>query len=128
MVSFASLTASTFCAVWLASENGSIREHGGNLARNGFYLMAAFVYGTVIMGVYTIQQGDAASHHIWMIRLAGSMWGAFWLFRVMLLVSGPLLRNYKAASFVFSTWGSAPLGIIIMEVYRRHSIRLDKRL
>jgi hypothetical protein len=127
-VSFASLTAGTFCAVWLASEHGSISEYGGNLARNGFYSMSAFVYGTAIMGVYTIRQGDAASHQIWMIRLAGSMWGAFWLFRVMLLVTGPLLRNYEAASFVISTWGSAPLGILIAEVYRRRSIRLDKRL
>lgn len=122
-ISFLSLTLGTICAVWLASQHGSVGEYGGNLAEFGFYSMSAFVYGTAILGVTAIRRGDAATHRKWMIRFAGSMWGAFWLFRVMLVVTGPLLRNYETASLLISIWFSAPLGIAIAEFYRRRSIR-----
>ena len=71
------------------------------------------------MGVVTARRGDLASHRTWMIRFAGSMWGAFWLFRVMLVVTGPLLRNHESASILISIWFSAPLGIAIAEAFRR---------
>jgi hypothetical protein len=35
------------------------------------------------MGVLAIRKGDRVARRVWMIRFAGSMWGAFWLFRVM---------------------------------------------
>ena len=89
----------------------------------GFWSMSAFVYGTAIMGVATIRRGDHAAHRIWMIRFAGSMWGAFWLFRVMLVITGPLLRGYESASILISIWFSAPLGILIAEAFRRRSVR-----
>ena len=60
-----------------------------------------------------------------MIRFAGSMWGASWLFRVMLFVLGPLLRDYEAANILVCIWLSAPLGILIAELVRRKL--LDKR-
>jgi hypothetical protein len=58
-----------------------------------------------------------------MFRYAGSMWGAFWLFRVMLFVLGPLLRNYNTASLLICIWFSAPLGILIAEYIRRRIAR-----
>ena len=58
-----------------------------------------------------------------MLRYAGSMWGAFWLFRVMEFVLGPLLRNYDTASILICIWFSAPLGILIAEVIRRREKR-----
>ncbi len=55
-----------------------------------------------------------------MIRHIGSMWGAFWLFRVMLVVTGPLLRNHETASLLISIWLSAPLGVVLAEfLFRR---------
>ena len=124
-VSFACLTVGTVCALWLAGSHGSVGEYGGNLSMYGFWSMSLFVYGCAVMGVLAIRRGDRVAHRIWMIRFAGSMWGAFWLFRVMLFVLGPLLRDYQAANILVCIWLSAPLGIIIAEVVRIKL--LDKR-
>jgi hypothetical protein len=51
------------------------------------------------------------------------MWGAFWLFRVMEFVLGPLLRNFDTASILICIWFSAPLGILIAEFIRRRAAR-----
>lgn len=123
-VSFGFLTAGSVAAVWLASEHGDVSEYGGRLAELGFYSMTVFVYGTAIVGVVKARQGDVASHRTWMLRHVGSMWGAFWLFRLLLVVTGPLLRTVESASLLISIWFSAPLGIVIAEVARR---RLTKQ-
>ncbi len=124
-ISFAILTVGTISAVWLASEHGPVGEYGGDLSAYGFYSMSFCVYGCAVMGVLAIRRGDAALHRIWMIRFAGAMWGAFWLFRVMLFVQGPLLRDWEAANLLVCIWFSAPLGILIAEVVRRRI--LDRR-
>ncbi len=123
-VSFALLTVATICAIWLAAEHGPVGEYGGNLSMFGFWFMSLCVYGCAVMGVTAIHKGDADAHRIWMIRFVGSMWGAFWLFRIMLFVLGPLLRNWEAAALLICIWFSAPLGILIAEVCRR---RLDRQ-
>lgn len=124
-VSFGLLTLGTICALWLAGSHGSVGEYGGNLSMYGFWFMSMCVYGCAVMGVSAIRKGDRVAHRIWMIRFAGSMWGAFWLFRVMLFVLGPLLRDYQAANLLTCIWLSAPLGILIAEVVRIKL--LDKR-
>lgn len=118
-VSFLCLTVATICAVWLASEHDSVTQYGGALSKYGFWFMSACVYSCAVIGVLAIRAGNPASHRIWMIRFAGSMWGAFWVFRIMLLVTGPLLRNYESASLLISIWLSAPIGIVLAEVLRR---------
>jgi hypothetical protein len=122
-LTFGSLTLGTIGAVWLSTEHGSVTEYGGNWAMVGFWSMSAFVYGTAIMGVRTARAGDVAAHRMWMIRSLGSMWGSFWLFRVMLVVTGPLLRNWESLSILLSVWLSAPLGIVIAEVVRKRPLR-----
>ena len=122
-VSFAFLTIGTICAIWLAAEHGPVGEYGGSLSMYGFWFMSLCVYGCAVMGVAAIRKGDAATHRVWMIRFVGSMWGAFWLFRVMLFVLGPLLRNWEAAALLICIWFSAPLGILIAELCRK---RLDR--
>ena len=122
-ISFAFLTIGTVCAIWLAAEHGPVGEYGGSLSMYGFWFMSLCVYGCAVMGVAEIRKGDTKAHRIWMIRFVGSMWGAFWLFRVMLFVLGPLLRNWEAAALLICIWFSAPLGIVIAEVCRR---RLDR--
>lgn len=123
-ITFASLTLSVICATWLASQHGPVTEYGGPLAEYGFYSMAAFVYACAIMGIVKARAGDHEGHRVWMFRFMGSMWGSFWLFRVMLFVIDPLLRNYEAAAILTCIWFSAPLGILIGELIRR---RLDRR-
>lgn len=124
-VSFLCLTLGTASAVWLAGSHGSVSEYGGSLSMYGFWFMSLCVYGCAVMGVLAVRRGDRVAHRIWMIRFAGSMWGAFWLFRVMLFIMGPLLRDFEAANLLLCIWLSAPLGILIAEVVRRSL--LDKR-
>jgi Predicted membrane protein (DUF2306) len=126
-VSFVFLTLSVICAVWLASEHGAVPQYGGRLAEYGFYSMAVFVYGTALMGVFAIRSGDRAGHRVWMWRFVGTMWGSFWLFRVMLFVLDPLLRNHEAAALLICIWFSAPLGMLIAEVIR-HRIDAKEKL
>jgi hypothetical protein len=54
-----------------------------------------------------------------MIRFVGAMYGAFWLFRVLLMVTGPLLREWETASLLISIWASAPLGLLMADGLRR---------
>lgn len=122
-ITFGMLTLGTIAALWLASEHGDVEEYGGILSTLGFISMSAFVYGTAVMGIVTARRGNLLAHRVWMIRCVGSMWGAFWLFRIMLLVTGPLMRNWESASLLTSIWLSAPLGILIAEWYRRRSLR-----
>ena len=117
---FACLTAGTVCAVWLASELDPVGSYGGPWSKYGFWFMSVCVYGCAVLGVMAVRAGDAARHRVWMIRFAGSMWGAFWLFRLMLIVTGPLLRQWETASLLISIWVSAPLGIALAEGVRRH--------
>ncbi len=118
-ITFVLLTLGTVSAVWLASEHGSVRAYGGELAKYGFWFMSLCVYTCAVMGVVAIRNGNAALHRVWMIRFAGSMWGAFWIFRALLVVTGPLLRSWESASILISIWLSAPIGIAIAEVLRR---------
>lgn len=122
-VTFAALTLGTICAVWLASEHGAVPEYGGLWAEIGFYSMTAVVYGAAVASVVAIRRGDREAHRIWSIRFVGSMWGAFWLFRVMLVFTGPLLRNWESLSLNLSIWLSAPLGLLIADAVRRRATR-----
>lgn len=117
-ISFAAITLGTLAAVLMASEHGSVEEYGGILSMLGFYSMAFFVYGCAVKTVTTARSGDIASHRIWMWRFIGSMWGAFWLFRVMLFVLGPIMREIEAGAILVCIWFSAPLGILIAEWFR----------
>ncbi len=118
-VTFVCLTISTVCAIILAGQHGDVASYGGSLSTYGFWFMALCVYGCAIMGVLAIRKADRDAHRVWMIRFIGSMWGAFWIFRVMLFVLGPILRQWDSAALLTVIWFSAPLGILIAEVLRR---------
>jgi hypothetical protein len=85
--------------------------------------MALCVYVRAIMGIVKVRQGDFEAHRVWMFGYAGSMWGAFWLFRVMEFALGPLLRNYNTVSILICIWFSAPLGFWIAELIHKRVIR-----
>jgi len=118
-VAFVLLTIGTVCAVWLASEHDGVGPYGGALSRYGFWFMSFCVYGCMLAGVAQARRGDAAAHRVWMIRFIGSMWGAFWIFRLMLIVTGPLFRDHEAVALLLSIWLSAPFGIVLAEGLRR---------
>jgi hypothetical protein len=121
--SLVSLTIGVLCASLLASEHGAVVHYGGILSTLGFWFMGLCVYACAIMGIVSIRKRDFGAHRKWMFRYAGSMWGAFWLFRVMEFVLGPLLRNFDAASILICIWFSAPLGILLAEVIRKRATR-----
>ena len=54
-----------------------------------------------------------------MIRFVGAMYGAFWIFRVLLMVTGPQLREWETVSLLISIWASAPLGLLMADGLRR---------
>jgi hypothetical protein len=56
----------------------------------------------------------------------GTMWGSFWLFRVMLFVLDPLLREHEAVALLICIWFSAPLGMLIAEIIRRRIDAMEK--
>lgn len=122
-VSLLALLVGVACACLLAAEHGAVSHYGGNLSMLGFWFMAACVCSCALMGLVCIRNRDFEAHRKWMFRYAGSMWGAFWLFRVMEFVLGPLLRTYDTASILICIWASAPLGILVAESIRRWPAR-----
>ncbi len=123
-ISFGILTVGVGCAAILAAQHGPVGEYGGALSTWGFFSMSIFVYATAVMGILAIRRQDTAQHRIWMWRFVGSMWGSFWLFRVLLFVIDPLFRDIEALAIQICIWGSAPAGILIAEMVRR---RVDER-
>ena len=117
-VSLVCLAAGVSCACLLAAEHGSVAHYGGNLSMLGFWFMASCVSTCAVMGLVSVRKRDFEAHRKWMFRYAGSMWGSFWLFRVMEFVLGPMLRSFDTASILICIWGSAPLGILIAEMMR----------
>jgi len=124
-VTFASLTIALFCGGWLSSEFSLVPSYGAIWAQWGFYSMIALVYGTALMGIVAIRSSDAEAHRVWMWRFAGSMWGAFWGYRVIMLVLDPFLRYTDGWTFLIPSWVSVPAGILIAEAIR---LRRDRRL
>lgn len=118
-VTMAFLTIGTVAALYLASEHDAVGPYGGIWAEWGFYSMSLCVYGAAVMGWRTAVKKDWEQHRIWMIRFVGAMYGAFWLFRVLLIVTGPLLREWESASLLISIWASAPLGLLIADALRQ---------
>jgi hypothetical protein len=121
--SIVSLTIGVACACVLAAEHGSVGSYGGSLSTWGFWFMAVCVYTPAIVGIVSASRRDFEAHRTWMFRYAGAMWGAFWLFRVMEFVLGPLLRNHDTVSLLICIWFSAPLGIVLAELIRRRLAR-----
>lgn len=117
--SFGAVTLGVACACALASEHGPVDAYGGRLSEFGFYFMSLVVYACALMGVVAVRRGDLAGHRVWMIRFAGSMWGSFWLFRVLLFFIDPLFRDVRSLAILVCIWGSAPAGVLMAEIWRR---------
>ena len=119
---FVCLTISIACACALATEHVSVKEYGGQVSTWGFYSMSATVWIPAALAVREIRNGNVSNHRVWMFRHAGAIWGAFYGFRLAMLVIEPLLRNYQLAAWLIATYFSAPVGFLGGEIIRR---RLD---
>ena len=119
-INFASITAGVLCATMMASEHGSVKEYGGDLSKYGFYSMAGCVYVCAVLSAVKAWNREIEAHRRWAYRFAGSLWGAFFLFRVALFVLDPLLRNFAPVAWLLCVWGSAPMGALIADKIRRH--------
>mmetsp|Transcript_29999 Transcript_29999/g.72036 ORF Transcript_29999/g.72036 Transcript_29999/m.72036 type:complete len:312 (+) Transcript_29999:302-1237(+) len=115
-----SLVVGVLSACLLSLEHGSVDDYGGKMATYGFNLMGIFVLLPAFMGMRAIiVDRNVPAHARWMFRCAGSMWGAFWIFRGMELVLGPLLTNFHVLSIQLCVWCSAPIGLAIAEAILR---------
>lgn len=118
LIGYAALISLVFgvsSSLYLASEHVSVTHYGGSMSTWGFYFMASCVVFCAAMGLVSILRKDVEAHNRWMVRFAGSMWGSFWMFRIMEFVLGPLLRNHDTVSILMAVWLSAPLGIAVAE-------------
>jgi len=76
---------------WIARPIRDIEEAGGMTTEFGFYGMAIATSFCAIMGVIKIKQGKIEEHRNWMVRAYGTMWGAFFWFRIGMVVFLPLV-------------------------------------
>lgn len=101
----------------------------------GFMFMALTVYGSALKVQIAARSGRISEHMKWPRRYLGSLWGSYWLYRLLLLVLGPIFREYETVAILLVIWVSSPLGIAIAELAanlrdyqlsKRHT-RLSKR-
>lgn len=119
-LAFVSLTIGSCMALWMGSEHSDVPEYGGMAVVFGWFWMVTLMWGSAAIGVYKAYIKDFEGHRTWMIRALGATWGAFWLYRIMLLVLGPIFRNHEPLVFQFPTWLSVPGGILIAELLFRY--------
>lgn len=79
-------------------------EAGGMTTEFGFYGMAVSSLFCCCMGVYMIKvKKDVDRHKVWMTRAYGVMWGAFFWFRVGMVIFLPLAPDdYKHVAGLIS--------------------------
>lgn len=100
----------------LASDHDDVPNYGGMYSRLGFWMMAIETFTPMVLGIKARQFGDIEGHRRWMIRYVGSMFGAFAIFRYVIHLTGPLLRQYNGASHLLAIWVCCPLGILIADL------------
>jgi len=125
-LSILSILIGVVSAYFLFSDHCDEPAYAGCFSMYGFAFMGICVLTCVIIGRYKAFIGDLKGHQIWMTRFAGSMWGAFWIFRALEVLTGFLLRFHKTLSLQIVIWFSAPLGILVAEWYQNNYI-LNKK-
>jgi hypothetical protein len=125
-ITLASSTIGLCCALVLSTEHGTVEEYGGYSAVYGWWWMSGLTYCCIIMGIYHALRQNYILHRKWMIRYIGAMWGAFWIFRVMILIGGPLLRTFRSLNVLLAVWCSVPLGIWIIPSFYESALSQKK--
>jgi len=101
---------------FMASDHYYVDDYGGFNSTLAFYSMATCVLGTALGGILALRRRDMVSHRLWMIRFGGAMWGAFWVMRLLLLVTTPIFIHVPSGPVLTSVFAGSPLGILIAEV------------
>ena len=84
-----SVMSGVFSAYLLFRDHYNEPKYGGYWSVFGFAFMGLCVLTCLFIGIIKVKQKDYLGHQIWMTRFAGSMWGSYWLFRAMELITGP---------------------------------------
>lgn len=66
---------------------------GGMTSEIGFYGMAVATSYCAAMGLWTVKEGRIEEHKQWMVRAYGIMWGAFFWFRIAMVILLPLMPD-----------------------------------
>jgi hypothetical protein len=80
------------------------------------------VYAALVVWAVTLATGVRTKNY-WPFLGVGLGLALFLSVRYLLVVTGPLLKNWATASILFSVWFSAPLGILIAERIRGRAAR-----
>jgi hypothetical protein len=123
-ISFVSVVIGMFGAAYMTTSFTDLHEYGGVVAELGFWAMIAMVLGTATLGVMAIRRRDVVEHRIWMFRFAGAMWGAFWVFRLQMVILDPITRNFEGLTIGIPSIIATPMGILIADMVRK---QLDRR-
>ena len=94
-ISLISLLFGILPAMLLSTEHIYVDAYGNYFACIGFLIMGIEVLIPAIKGYIEIKKKNMENHRNWMIRLYGSLWGSFLVFRVIELIVGPFLTNYR---------------------------------
>ena len=78
---------------YIARPMREVEEGGGMTSEVGFYGMALATSYCVLMGLLKIRQKKVDEHRQWMIRAYGTMWGAFFWFRIAMVAFLPLMPD-----------------------------------
>lgn len=91
----ACLTIGMVASLFLARPVREVEALGGLTSEIGFYGMAVSTSYCASMGLYMVKQGCIQEHKQWMVRAYGTIWGAFFWFRIISISVLPYLPPDK---------------------------------
>ncbi|CAK9090619.1 unnamed protein product [Durusdinium trenchii] len=107
--------------------NTTSAAYGGMWAVYGWMWMAGSSFFLLSKGVLAVLQGQIKSHKRWMTRFYVSMWCDFLIFRLMLVVVTPFVRQCISCAFLPMIYLSPLIGLIAGELVLRNKDRQPPR-
>ncbi|CAK9090514.1 unnamed protein product [Durusdinium trenchii] len=100
--------------------NTTSAAYGGMWAVYGWMWMAGSSFFLLSKGVLAVLQGQIKSHKRWMTHFYVSMWCDFLIFRLMLVVVTPFVRQCISCAFLPMIYLSPLIGLIAGELVLRN--------
>ena len=122
-LAFFSMCIGVLFGALLAGQHGGIEAYAGWWSTFGLWEMSACVFVTGVAGVNAVRRGDLIKHRIWMWRHAGSLWGSYFAFRLIILVADPVFIEHSGVAWNLAAWLGAPVGILLADRVRA---RIDR--
>ncbi len=121
-LSLLALTLGLASGCFLAEYHQSIASFGGIYATYGFWAMALECYVPAIVAIEKRQSGDVRGHKQWIMRYVGAMFGAFGIFRLLLVAMASLMPQFNATSYVVALYVSSPIGFVLGDLVFKNVI------